>query len=121
MNSPQYNNCYLFTKDQANKIARDLIVGCHETRADVDQDSDKLAFRISGLLEIPANPSAVENALYLLDELARVDRGTHEDLDVNRAGTIDNTAELIERFEMELNDAINEVTAPFRTHMELAA
>lgn len=114
-------NEYYFTKEQAEKVARDLIVGYHENTTNENQDTDRLAFRISGTLGIPANSDAVENALYLLDELARVDRGTHEDLLVNRTGTVDNTAELVERFEMELTDAISDVTARFRGHMELAA
>ena len=114
-------NTYYFTKEQAAKVARDLIVEYHETTANENQDTDRLAFRISGILGIPANADAVENALHLLDELARVDRGTHEDLDTNLSGTIDNTTELLERFEMELTDAIDDVTARFRDHMELAA
>jgi hypothetical protein len=112
---------YFFTKEQAAKVARDLIVGYHENTANENQDTDRLAFRISGILGIPAKADAVENALYLLDELARVDRGTHEDLVVNRSGTIDNTPELIERLDMALTDAIDDVTARFRDHMELAA
>lgn len=121
MNSTNLTSGYWFTKEQAEKVARDLIVSYHENVANADQDTDRLAFRISGILGIPANADAVENALYSLDQLARVECGTHEDLDVNRSGTIDNTTELVERFEMELADAISDITARFRDHWELAA
>ena len=96
MNSTKYSNGYLFTKAQAAKVARDLIVSHHENVALEDQDADRLAYRISGILEIPAQNAAVENALNLLDELAAVERGNHPAVQLNRSGTVDNTAELVE-------------------------
>ena len=112
---------YLFTKEQAVKIARDLIVSHHETVAVADQDADKLAYRISGILGIAPQNGAVENALNLLDELAAVERGNHPAVQLNRSGTVDNTAELVEHLEGELTTAILDVVERFKDHWELAA
>lgn len=121
MNSTKYSNGYLFTKEQAAKIARDLIVTHHETTAVEDQDADRLAYRISGILGIAPQNDAVENALNLLDELVLVERGTHSALEVNRSGTVDNTATVVEHLEGELTAAIEDVVARFTDHWELAA
>ena len=121
MNTTKYSNGYLFTKEQAAKVARDLIVSHHENVALADQDADRLAYRISGILGIAPQSHAVENALNSLDELLQVERGTHRALEVNQAGTIDNTAELVEHLESELTTAILDVVARFQDHWELAA
>lgn len=121
MNTTKYSNGYFFTKEQAAKIARDLIVSHHENVALEDQDADRLAYRISGILEIPAQNAAVENALNLLDELLQVEGGTHSALEVNRAGTIDNTEQVMEHLEIQLDMAITDVVAGFQDHWELAA
>lgn len=121
MNTTKYSNGYLFTKEQAAKVARDLIVSHHETVAVADQDADRLAYRISGILGIAPQNDAVENALNLLDELSAVERGAHRDLEVNRAGTIDNTENVLAHLEGELTAAIDDVVARFHDHWELAA
>jgi hypothetical protein len=121
MNTTDYSNGYLFTREQAAKVARDLIVSHHETVSLANQDADRLAYRISGILGIAPNCDAVENALNLLDELLQVERGTHTALDINRAGTIDNTPEVMEHLEIQLSMAIDQVAAGFRDHWELAS
>lgn len=121
MNTTDYSNGYLFTKEQAAKVARDLIVSHHETVSLADQDADRLAYRISGILGIAPNCDAVENALNLLDELMQVERGTHAALEINRAGTIDNTADVLGNLEADLTTAIHDVVARFQDHWELAA
>lgn len=121
MNTTKYSNGYLFTKEQAAKVARDLIVSHHETVALADQDADRLAYRISGILGIAPRNDAVENALNLLDELLQVERGTHASLEVNRSGSVDNTPEVLEHLEIQLSMAIDEVAAGFRDHWELTA
>lgn len=121
MNTNQLSTGYLFTKEQAKKVARDFLVSYHENVAECDQDADRLAYRISGALEIAPHTRAVCNALESLDQLALIENGTHEDLDVNRSGTIDNTPELLEYHEIELAMAIDDIVERFVDHYELAA
>jgi hypothetical protein len=121
MDSNQYSNGYLFTKKQAAKVARDLIVTHHEGNGPASQDDERLAVRIAHLLGIMPNTQAVENALNLLDELAAVERGNHDMLILDPLGIADNTAEVIEYFESHLTEAIDEVVARFSDHWELAA
>lgn len=121
MNTTDYSKAYYFTKPQAEKVARDLIVTAHETSGLTDEDVEKLAYRISGILEIPAKISDLYDALQALDHLVAVDSGVHAEQRVYRDGTVDNTADLVERYESHLTDSIREITARFRDHMELAA
>jgi hypothetical protein len=106
---------YWFTKDQAAKVARDLIVSHHEGNGPETQDEERLAVRIAHLVGIKPNSTAVGNALDLLDELSAVERGNHNMLAESDA------SEVIEYFEAQLTDAIDDVVARFRDHMELAA
>jgi uncharacterized protein Smg (DUF494 family) len=114
-------NEYEFTKEQAVVVARNMIVGYWESHANVDQDAERLACRLTGALEIFVLPSDVENAFSWLDELARVERGTHDLLTVNAAGTVDETPGLVEYLESELATAIKDVVSSFKTRFELAA
>jgi len=41
------------------------------------------------------------------EELESVETGTHQDLTVNRAGTVDNTAELTERINAQISATVN--------------
>jgi len=45
------------------------------------------------------------------EELESVECGTHPDLVVNNAGTVDNTLELTERVTRQINDSITELLA----------
>jgi hypothetical protein len=108
-------NAYYFTKEQAAKVARDLIVSHHEGNGPASQDEERLAVRIAHLLGINPNSHAVGNALDLLDELAAVERGNHSMLDDSDA------SEVLSYFESQLTDAIDDVVARFKDHMELAA
>ena len=114
-------NEYQFTKEQATAVARNMIAGYWETHANADQDAERLACRLTGALEIFVLPSDVENAFNWLDDLARVENGTHDLLEVNAAGTVDNTTPLTDYLESELAAAINDVVSSFRTRFELAA
>lgn len=114
-------NEYEFTKEQAVAVARNMIVGYWETHATADQDAERLACRLTGALEIFILPSDVENAFNWLDDLAGLANGTHDMLEVNAAGTLDNSAELADYFESELTTAIKDVVSSFRTRFELAA
>ncbi|MFS0716860.1 hypothetical protein ABC337_15400 [Arthrobacter sp. 1P04PC] len=116
MDSNQHiSHPYWFTKDQAVKVARDLIVTHHEGNGPETQDEERLAVRIAHVLGIMPNTSAVNSALDLLDELAAVERGNHNML------IDDNTEEVMDYFEGQLTDAIDDVVARFKDHMELAA
>lgn len=114
-------NSYYFTKDQAAKVARNMIVGYHENVANEDQDAERLACRLTGALEIFVLPSDVENALNWLDELSELERGTHNELEQNASGTIDNGPELAEYLEGQLMVAIDDCISGFRNHWALAA
>jgi hypothetical protein len=83
-------NEYEFTKEQAAAVARNMIVGFWEAHTNAEQDAERLACRLTGALEIFVLPFDIENAFNWLDELAQVENGTHDLLDVNRAGTLDN-------------------------------
>lgn len=106
---------YWFTKEQAAKVARDLIVSHHEGNGPDTQDDERLAVRIAHLLGIMPNTTAVNYALDSLDQLAAVERGNHSMLDDSEA------PEVIAYFESQLTDAIDDVIARFKDHMELAA
>ncbi len=121
MNSTQTTSPYWFTKEQAAKVARDLIVTHHEGHGPDDQDDERLAVRIAHMIGIMPNLAAVENALQSLDELSAVERGTHNMLEPDPHGIDDNTAEVIAYFEAQLTEAIEDVVARFKDHMELAA
>ena len=122
MNSNQHTSgTYEFTKQQAQLVARNMVVTYHENVPNEDQDAERLACRLTGALEIFVLPSDVENALNWLDELAALEAGIHEDLDQNRAGTIDNGPELAEYLEGQLIVAIDDIISGFRTHWALAA
>jgi len=114
-------NEYQFTKEQAIAVARHMIVTYWEARANVDQDAERLACRLTGALEIFIHPTDVENAFNWLDDLAQVENGTHDMLDVNAAGTVDNTDTLTGYLEAQLGLAITDVVSGFRTRFELAA
>lgn len=114
-------NEYQFTKEQAIAVARHMIVNYWESHANVDQDAERLSCRLTGALEIFVLPSDVEYAFSWLDELAQVERGTHDLLNVNAAGTVDETPGLTEYLESELASSIKDVVSSFKTRFELAA
>lgn len=107
---------YWFTKDQAVKVARDLIVTHHEGNGPETQDEERLAVRIAHVLGIMPNTTAVNSALESLDELVAVERGLHPMLE-----TPDDVDEVMAYFESQLTEAIEDVVARFKDHMELAA
>ena len=43
------------------------------------------------------------------EELESVETGTHQDLVVNRAGTVDNTQELTDRIQSQINATVTEL------------
>jgi hypothetical protein len=114
-------NEYEFTKEQAIAVARHMIVQYWESHANEDQDAERLSCRLTGALEIFVLPSYVDYAFSWLDELAQVERGTHDLLHVNAAGTVDETPDLTEYFESELAVAIKDVVSSFKTRFEVAA
>lgn len=104
---------FQFTKEQAEKAARVTIINYFERYPNEWQDEQVLACEISGLLGIDPEPVYVGAALQALDDLRRVEAGTHEDIELNDARTVDNRPELVERFEGELLQAIRDVVARF--------
>jgi len=107
---------YWFTKDQAVKVARDLIVTHHEGNGPETQDEERLAVRIAHVLGIMPNTAAVNYALESLDELVAVERGYHSMIE--QPGDQESA---LSYFEGQLSDAIEDVVARFKDHMELAA
>ena len=117
MNATQHtSHPYWFTKDQAVKVARDLIVTHHEGNGPDTQDEERLAVRIAHLLGIMPNTAAVNSALESLDELAAVERGYH-----NMIEQPGDQESAVAYFEGQLAEAIDDVVARFKDHMELAA
>lgn len=117
MNATQLTSTpYWFTKEQAVKVARDLIVTHHEGNGPENQDEERLAVRIAHMLGIMPNTVAVNNALDSLDELSAVERGLHPMLE-----TPEDVDSVMAYFEGQLAEAIDDVVARFKDHMELAA
>ena len=106
---------FQFTKEQAEKAARVTIINYFEQRPEEWQDEQELAYNISGILGIDPEPAYVAAALQALEDLRRVEAGTHEDIELNESRTIDNRPELVERFEGDLLQAVRDVVAKFRT------
>lgn len=79
----------------------------------------KLSFMLDADVRFRALGDVVEKVL----ELCEVDRGTHDDLDVSRDGTIDNRDSLVQCIESECLDLVEFVLmqAGFRPHVEVAA
>lgn len=114
---------YHFTKRQAEAAARATIINYFERYPNEWQDEEKLAFDVSALLGIRPEPNYTAAALQALDELRKVENGTHMDLDAHEAG------DLVEQLEGDLITAIRDVISTFPTTgrqvfiptMELAA
>ena len=98
---------YHFTKRQAETAARATIVNYSERYPNEWQDEEKLAFDVSALLGIRPEPNNTAAALQALDDLRKVENGTHMDLDAA------DREDLIERFEGDLLTAIRDVTSTF--------
>ena len=115
---------YLFTPDLAANIihaetrrfhAESSIHGWTETEL---QD---LARKLSWILAKDINPSDLDTIIMFTAELSRIDAGTHEDLDVNPSGTIDNRGELRDHITRALFEEIAFMVLGVRTRWELAA
>lgn len=106
---------FQFTKEQAEKAARVTIINYFERYPNDWQDEEKLAFDVSALLGIDPQPVYVANALQALEDLRRVECGTHDRLQRNESRTVDNGPELVEEFEGDLLTAIRDVAAAFTT------
>ncbi|WP_457948261.1 hypothetical protein ACTAQI_20155 [Pseudarthrobacter sp. alpha12b] len=98
---------YHFTKRQAETAARATIVNYSERYPNEWQDEEALAYDVSALLGIKPEPNYVAAALQALDDLRKVENGTHMDLDAN------DPADLIERFEGDLLTAVRDVISTF--------
>lgn len=98
---------YQFTKRQAETAARVTIVNYFERYPNEWQDEEALAFDVSALLGVRPGSSYVANALQALDDLRKVENGTHMDL------SGDNSEDLVERFEGDLLTAIKDVVSTF--------
>ena len=115
---------YLFTPDLAANIihaetrrfhAESPVGGWTETEL---QD---LTRKLSWILAKDINPTDLDTIVTYTAELSRIDAGTHEDLDVNASGTIDNRGELRDHVTRLLFEEITFMVAGVRTRWELAA
>ena len=98
---------YHFTKQQAETAARATIVNYFERYPNQWQDEEELAFDVSAILGIRPEPNYTGAALQALDELRKVENGTHMDLEAYDA------EDLIEKFEGDLLTAIRDVISTF--------
>lgn len=118
------SNAYLFTPDLAANIihaearkftAEAPIHGWTET------ELTSLARKLSWILAKDINPADLDTIIMYTAELSAIDAGTHEDLDLNPSGTIDNRADLRDHTTKLLFEEIAYMVMGVRTRWELAA
>jgi len=124
MDHLDFTHSYLFDKDlaanivhaEAKRFHTDTPIGGY-TEAEL-QD---LARKLSWILAKDINPADLDTIIMYVAELASIDAGTHEDLNTNPAGTIDNRGELRDRITALLFEEITYMVVGVRTRWELAA
>jgi hypothetical protein len=80
--------------------SRDWIARAYRTRAE-----------LSLALGVEVNGADLNQLITDFEELESLECGTHPDHIVNRAGTVDNTAELTDRINKQINQTITELLA----------
>ena len=115
---------YLFTPDLAANIIHAETRRFH-TESSIhgwtDTELQDLARKLSWILAKDINPSDLDTIIMFTAELSRIDAGTHEDLDINASGTIDNRGELRDNVTRALFEEIAFMVLGVRTRWELAA
>ena len=115
---------YLFTPDLAANIIHAETRRFH-TESSIhgwtDTELQDLARKLSWILAKDINPSDLDTIIMFTAELSRIDAGTHEDLDLNGSGTIDNRGELRDNVTRALFEEIAFMVLGVRTRWELAA
>lgn len=103
---------YQFTKRQAWVTAVATVSNYFNRYPNAWQDPDDLACDLAGLLHVTPLRWEVENALTALDNLRKVEDGTHDSL-VRFAEGDDNSAMLVERWEEEFRLSIEGIVSGF--------
>lgn len=115
-----------FTKAHAAAVLRfEIVTFAEETPTDgyTEAEFQTFARRLSYMIDADVNWVTLEDAWQASQDLFSVANCTHEDINLNRSGTIDNRAELTERIEANLTGEIRYILerASFAPHWELAA
>ena len=118
------SNAYLFTPDLAANIIHAETRRFH-TESSIhgwtDTELQDLARKLSWILAKEINTSALDTIIMFTAELSRIDAGTHEDLNINPSGTIDNRGELRDHITRAFFEEIAFMVLGVRTRWELAA
>ena len=115
-----------FTKAHAAAVLRfEIVTFAEETPINGYSETEFQTFarRLSYLIDADVNWVTLEDAWQASQDLFAVANCTHEDINLNRSGTIDNREELTERIEVNLTGEIRYILerASFAPHWELAA
>lgn len=115
-----------FTKAHAAAVLRfEIGTFAEETPLNgyTEAEYQTFARRLSYLIDADVHWVTLEDAWQAFQDLSAVANCTHEDINLNRSGTIDNRQELTERIEAKLSEDIRYILerSSFRAHWELAA
>jgi hypothetical protein len=122
--SPLDSNAYLFTPDLAANIIHAEARKFHAEspiHGWTDTELQDLARKLSWILAKDINPADLDTVIMYTAELSRIDAGTHEELDINPSGTIDNRGALRDQTSTALFEEISFMVLGVRTRWELAA
>ena len=115
-----------FTKAHAAAVLRyEIGTFAEETplHGYTEAEYQTFARRLSYLIDADIHWITIEDAWQAFIDLFAVANCTHEDINLNRSGSIDNRAELAERIEDNLTDSLRYILerGHFAPHWELAA
>jgi len=83
----------------------------NETGGEYVARSIRSCAALTASLGARVNPIFMHEVIRLLEELHTVHAGTHADLDRNQALTINNAPDLIDRLQVQISAAVNELLA----------
>ncbi|UOD80310.1 hypothetical protein [Paenarthrobacter ureafaciens] len=114
-----------FTKAHAAAVLRyEIGTFAEETPANGYSEAEFCTFarKLSWLIDADVLWATLEDAWQAFQDLAAVANCTHEDIDLNRSGSVDNRAELTDRIETTLTEEITYILerARFAAHWEPA-
>ena len=124
MDSLDFTHSYLFDKDLAANIVHAEAKRFHAELPITgysEAELQDLARKLSWILAKDINPADLDTIIMYVGELASIEAGTHEELDLNQSGTIDNRTELRDRITALLFEEITFMVVGVRTRWELAA
>ncbi len=121
-----FHDCteYLFTPDLAANIIHAEARRFHAEspiHGWTDTELLDLARKLTWILAKDINPADLDTIIMYTAELSSIAAGTHEDLDVNPAGTINNREALRDHVTRLMFEEIGFMVASIRTRWELAA